>query len=200
MQSDTVPVQQPSAKALGKRKMVEPPPSQMPHGLFPPPAAEPPWTPPPRPPPDTSQDAELAAAIQAELDEEARQLREQQRQYQQQQQQQSDADWLRTADLCNLFGDEGEEAELLELNDQQTGYDTDEIDPDNPYGYANTDDPDEIRAQTDRLNRLLDVLDAESGPPVVMDSNLGSAPSTSQAFAPVRRYVGPIKIDPDDLD
>ena len=206
----------PSAKALGKRKMVDPPPSELPYGVFPAPAAEPPMPMPVRLAPDTSADAAIAAALKAEWDEEVRRQWSDRRlplALQQQQQQRPppedlniDEVWRAANDatyMRELFGDEDDE-DPFEGCAIGGGYgtdNTDEIDPDNPFAYDNTQNPAQIREQTDKLNALIETLEKSRAtePALILGSNMPlELPMPMPAVG--RRYVGPIKIDPDDLD
>ena len=204
----------PSAKALGKRKMVDPPSSKLPYGVFPETATEPFMPMPIRFPVDTSGDAVIAAALKAQWDDEVRVELANRRQSLAVHQHtrpgslKMDEVW-RAANGANymreLFGDDDDDENPFEGCAIGGGYgtdNTDDIDPDNPFGYDNTQDPDQIKAQTDQLNAMINTLEKSraSSNELVLGSNMPIELPEMQSTTATRRYVGSIKIDPDDLD
>jgi hypothetical protein len=208
----------PSAKALGKRRMVDVDPNQvklMAELACPAPAAEsphaarPPPKPPGRPPPDCRDDAAIAAMYQAQYDAEVAQGVAAQRQTALEEE--DDDSWLRMMendvqeDLSAL--DIDKQKERIQLYQTQTDFLTklcDDLDNSrkaNPFqeGYGFSDDDTEPHELTEAF---LDTNNTVAGTPITSSYFMGINPFEPLAPSPTKpppakKYKGAIKIDPD---
>lgn len=185
MASTSTSASMPSAKALGKRRALpetSKPPQQLPVPIAAPSCA---------PPSDCSQDAVMAAMLQKEADEEARVYWANQAALRKQQEIRpgwgvgsDDLDNLDDCEVEDLFGDD------------------DAYDPENPFAYQTTSDPELIRAQTDHLTTLLQNLRRDGGntPPMslspVHEFHHTTSVTVTCGGGGKRKRAGTIKIDP----